>query len=121
METIEIHPLTSIEEAIKIVLQKAEQSHKRICAEFNGFILDSANSYDRNLDMYWAYMGRPNSKVDWEQRRYEIAKEMMSAVYLSNREDKRKAWNDSLPPEEIAEFAVSHADALVEKLRKNSQ
>lgn len=56
----------------------------------------------------------------WKQRRYEIAKEMMSAVYLSNREDRRTAWNDSLPPEEIAKSAVSHADALVKELRKKT-
>lgn len=56
-------------------------------------------------------------KVDWEQRRYEIAKEMLSAVYLSNREDKRTSWNDSLPPEDLAKIAVRHADALVKELR----
>lgn len=56
----------------------------------------------------------------WQQRRYEIAKEMMPAVYLSNREDRRTAWNDSLPPEEIAKNAVSHADALVKELRKKT-
>jgi hypothetical protein len=57
----------------------------------------------------------------WEQRRYEIAKEMMSAVYLSNREDKRTAWNDSLPPDEIAKSAVCFADALIKELKTTKQ
>lgn len=77
METIEIKSMTSIEDAVKLVLHTAKLSGSRVVAEFNGFILDSKNSYDKNLDLYWAYMGRADRNVNWEQRRYEIAKEML--------------------------------------------
>lgn len=77
METIEIKSVTSIEDAVKLVLHTAKLSGSRVVAEFNGFILDSKNSYDKNLDLYWAYMGRADRNVNWEQRRYEIAKEML--------------------------------------------
>ena len=77
METIEIKSMTSIEDAVKLVLHTAKLSGSRVVAEFNGFILDSKNSYDKILDLYWAYMGRADRNVNWEQRRYEIAKEML--------------------------------------------
>lgn len=54
METIEIKSMTSIEDAVKLVLHTAKLSGSRVVAEFNGFILDSKNSYDKNLDLYWA-------------------------------------------------------------------
>lgn len=71
--------MTSIEDAVKLVLHTAKLSGSRVVAEFNGFILDSKNSYDKNLDLYWAYMGRADRNVNWEQRRYEIAKTMLPA------------------------------------------
>ena len=48
------------------------------------------------------------NEPDWEQRRYEIAKEVFS-----------KSWADSiLTDEDIAEKAVAAADALVAELKK---
>lgn len=84
METIEIKSMTSIEDAVKLVLHTAKLSGSRVVAEFNGFILDSKNSYDKNLDLYWAYMGRADRNVNWEQRRYEIAKTMLPAIYTDD-------------------------------------
>lgn len=49
-------------------------------------------------------------KIDWEQRRYEIAKAMM--VTVATRE--RLAMQN---PTAIASIIVSHTDALIEKLR----
>ena len=76
--------MTSIEDAVKLVLHTAKLSGSRVVAEFNGFILDSKNSYDKNLDLYWAYMGRADRNVNWEQRRYEIAKTMLPAIYTDD-------------------------------------
>lgn len=84
METIEIKSMTSIEDAVKLVLHTAKLSGSRVVAEFNGFILDSKNSYDKNLDLYWAYMGRADRNVNWEQRRYDIAKTMLPAIYTDD-------------------------------------
>ena len=46
-----------------------------------------------------------NKAIDWEQRRYEIAKHMLS-------------YNVHYTPKVLAEKAVSFADALIEVLKK---
>lgn len=46
--------------------------------------------------------------VDWEQRRYEIAKEMFPLTYLK----KEGTMNDK------ADLAIAIADALIERLKK---
>jgi hypothetical protein len=116
METIEIKSMTSIEDAVKLVLHTAKLSGSRVVAEFNGFILDSKNSYDKNLDLYWAYMGRADRNVNWEQRRYEIAKEMLPFCM------KRAGTKfSSLTVYNIvrgsARCAVRIADALIKELK----
>ena len=47
--------------------------------------------------------------IDWEQRRYEIAKDVLCAWYASGRTDGGISTVD---------YAVSVADILIEKLKK---
>ncbi len=103
--------MTSIEEAIHVVLRTAKQKGTRVVADFNGFILDSKNSYDKNLDLYWSYMGRADKNTDWEQRRYEIAK----AMYPTCIEEYSSM--DEFRIEKGAEYAVTCADALINELK----
>ena len=49
-----------------------------------------------------------NKAIDWEQRRYEIAKHMLS-------------YNVHYTPKILAEKAVSFADALIEVLKKGGK
>ena len=51
--------------------------------------------------------------IDWEERRYEIAKDMMAA-FLSNYSDNIHSGN----PDEQAQYAVVFADALIAELKK---
>ena len=52
--------------------------------------------------------------IDWEQRRYEIAKEIYGHIYEIAFEA-----NDYMPPRElIAEDAIKYADALIDVLKK---
>ena len=53
------------------------------------------------------------SDIDWELRRYEIAKDMMAA-FLSNYSDNIHSGN----PDEQAKYAVIFADALIAELKK---
>ena len=123
MEAIEIKSMTSIEDAVKLVLHTSKLSGTRVVADFNGFILDSKNSYDKNLDLYCAYMGQKDRNVNWEQRRYEIAKAMLPAIYM---DDGNAARADHSPvngfeyktPQGCAKEAVSLADALINELKK---
>ena len=77
MEMIEIKPTTSVEDAVKKVLETSKLINQRVIADFNGFIINSKYGYDTNIDLYFAYMGEPKNGINWEQRRYEIAKEML--------------------------------------------
>lgn len=51
--------------------------------------------------------------IDWEQRRYEISKDMMAA-FLSNSCSNVYVGN----PDEQAKSAVMYADALIAELKK---
>lgn len=48
---------------------------------------------------------------DWEQRRYEIAKDILSTMFY-------RLENHSLTVEADVDFAVEVADILIEKLKK---
>ena len=55
--------------------------------------------------------------IDWEQRRYEIVKQMLPTVYEIAFEA-----NDYMPPRElIAEDAIKYADALINELKKGGE
>ena len=53
--------------------------------------------------------------IDWDQRRYEISKDVLSA-YLSNSNEMIFEGN----PEDHAKDAVEFADALIKKLREHN-
>lgn len=92
METIEMQlPFnTTLDDGIKMLRQKAEQTGMQVIARFNGFILDSqysdeeiktklTNHFMKKLTDYVEkkLTDRETCNIDWEQRRYEIAKEML--------------------------------------------
>ena len=63
------------------------------------------------------------SGIDWEQRRYEIAKDMLCAIYRDEGNERR-----SIDPgiefeyqnlESNAREAVRYANVLIEELKKN--
>ena len=54
--------------------------------------------------------------IDWEQRRYEVAKDMLAA-FLSNSCSNVYMGN----PDEQAKCAVMFADALITELKKGGQ
>lgn len=51
-------------------------------------------------------------KIDWEQRRYEIAKDIMAGMYSKTTEGR---YSNS---REIALISVRAADALIEELKR---
>ena len=59
-----------------------------------------------------------NDKIDWEQRRYEIAKELMPHFLSLWLPDKDGKWEVRHNKEMAAKESVSYADALIEELRK---
>ena len=58
-------------------------------------------------------------KIDWEQRRYEIAKEMMPVLYRQGVEVLK--YGQSFEWKEIVDGAVNFADMQIEKLKKGGE
>ena len=56
--------------------------------------------------------------IDWEQRRYEIAKEMLPAIYY---DDKPQEGEDYLTLNQAANEAVRYAEALITELKKGTE
>ena len=59
-----------------------------------------------------------NKVLDWEQRRYEIAKEMLPVIYY---DDKLKEGEDYLTLNQAANEAVRYAEALITELKKGTE
>ena len=55
------------------------------------------------------------SEIDWEQRRYEISKQMLPSIYI---EDRPQEGEDYLTLQQAAHEAVRYADALINELKK---
>ena len=62
---------------------------------------------------------KPKQEIDWEQRRYEIAKEMMPIIYRQKVTVSKQGQGIML--KDIADIAVGFADILIEKLKKGGK
>ena len=62
---------------------------------------------------------KQEQKIDWEQRRYEIAKEMMPVLYQQSAEILK--CGQSITWEETAVCALVLADTLIAKLKEQSE
>ena len=58
----------------------------------------------------------PKQAIDWEQRRYEIAKEMLPIIYWHGMEAQKHG--QSVKRKDTAYYAVIFADMLIEELMK---
>ena len=71
---------------------------------------------DMKMTRFWDFEDVEESLIDWEQRRYEISKDVLSA-FLSNSNEMIFEGN----PEDHAKDAVVFADALIKKLREHNK
>ena len=62
---------------------------------------------------------KQEQKIDWEQRRYEIAKEMLLVLYQQSAEILK--CGQSITWEEIAVCALVLADTLIAKLKEQNE
>ncbi len=60
-----------------------------------------------------------DSEIDWEQRRYEIAKEMMPVAYQESRNILLRGVD--VDKKDIAQAAVEFADMLIAELQKKKE
>ena len=61
----------------------------------------------------------PKQEIDWEQRRYEIAKEMMPVLYRQGVEVLK--YGQKFKWDGIVDGAVNFADMLIQKLKKGGE
>ncbi len=84
----------------------------------NLYVCDNMVFRECELD----FLNIEDSAIDWEQRRYELARAAMQGI-LSNGEAIDDACRtarytqDSTTPKAIARCAIVYADALIEKLK----
>ena len=75
MQVIDLNTSSSLVEAVRLVKAESYRLQERVIAEFNDFILDSNKSDEDNIKDYKAQWNKSYiDGIDWEQRRYEIAK-----------------------------------------------
>lgn len=122
METIEIKPTKYFEDAVKEVLERAKLMNQRAVAFFDDFIIDSDNGYYKNIDLYYVYKARQKKydSIDWEQRRYEIAKEMLHDC-VEYFDDISSLIDVDKRVESSTKLAIKFADALISKLKKETR
>ena len=61
----------------------------------------------------------PKQEIDWEQRRYEIAKDMLPVIYKHAMEAQKHGR--SVKRKDTADFAVAFADTLIKELKEKSE
>lgn len=61
----------------------------------------------------------PKQEIDWEQRRYEIAKEMMTEIYRHKIAVSEPG--QAIAIKDIVDVAVIFADTLIKELKKQSE
>ena len=119
MKSIDINLNTTLTEAVRIVKAKSYEIGERVVGEFNDFIIDSNKSEEDNIKAYRLKWNKEFvDGVDWEQRRYEIAKSVLPSVvskwvknYTAFVYHKADAIKDTM------EFA----DMLIEKLKEKKE
>lgn len=76
---------------------------------------------DEPIEAYITLANEPQQKkeIDWEQRRYEIAKEMLPAIYRQGVEALK--YGQSVKWEDTVNGAVNFADMLIQKLKEQGE
>ena len=62
---------------------------------------------------------QPKQEIDWEQRRYEIAKEMMYKIYRQKAAVSEQGQGIML--KDVADIAVAFADTLISTLKNKNK
>ena len=87
-------------------------------AELDNFVSGLDALKRERLEHNLNYTDMKQSEIDWEQRRYEIAKEMLPVIYV---DDNPKEGEDYLTLQQAANEAVRYADALIKELKKGDK
>lgn len=88
-------------------------------ADYAKVTLDQYDSWGNPIELGFdevEILQEPTNDIDWEQRRYEIAKEMLPITYQESRNILLRGGDVDTP--DIIESAVKFADMLITELKK---
>lgn len=81
---------------------------------------DKQESYhSRELDFMDEERCEEKCKINWEQRRYEIAKDLMTTIFRSNKAYYKDILKQKLIPDFLTRQVVMFADTLIKELKNN--
>lgn len=114
MKSIDFDLNTNLNEAVRIVKAKSYEIGERVVGEFNDFIIDSNKSEEDNIKEYRLEWNKEFvDGVDWEQRRYEIAKSLLPSAILK--------WSNTYTKDKVIEDTMAFTDMLIKRLKEEKE
>ena len=122
MKSIDFDLNTNLTEAVRIVKAKSYEIGERVVGEFNDFIIDSNKSEEDNIKAYRLEWSKEFvDGVDWEQRRYEIAKSVLPSVITKWVNIIMSSYTYTYTKDNVIDDTMTFTDMLIEKLKEKKE
>ena len=119
MKSIDFNLNTDLYEAVRMVKAKSYEIGERVVGEFNDFIIDSNKSEEDNIKAYRLEWNKEFvDGVDWEQRRYEIAKSVLPSVITKWVNVIMSSYPYTYTKDNVIDDTMTFTDMLIEKLKE---
>ena len=122
MKSIDFNLNTNLNEAVRMVKAKSYEIGERVVGEFNDFIIDSNKSEEDNIKEYRLEWNKEFvDGVDWEQRRYEIAKSVLPSVITKWVNIIMSSYTYTYTKDNVIDDTMTFTDMLIEKLKEKKE
>lgn len=122
MKSIDFNLNTNLNEAVRMVKAKSYEIGERVVGEFNDFIIDSNKSEEDNIKAYRLEWNKDFvDGVDWEQRRYEIAKSVLPSVITKWVNVIMSSYPYTYTKDNVIDDTMTFTDMLIEKLKEKKE
>lgn len=122
MKSIDFDLNTNLTEAVRMVKAKSYEIGERVVGEFNDFIIDSNKSEEDNIKAYRLEWNKEFvDGVDWEQRRYEIAKSVLPSVITKWVNIIMSSYTYTYTKDNVIDDTMTFTDMLIEKLKEKKE
>ena len=122
MKSIDFNLNTDLTEAVRMVKAKSYEIGERVVGEFNDFIIDSNKSEEDNIKAYRLEWNKEFvDGVDWEQRRYEIAKSVLPSVITKWVNIIMSSYTYTYTKDNVIDDTMTFTDMLIEKLKEKKE
>ena len=122
MKSIDFDLNTNLTEAVRMVKAKSYEIGERVVGEFNDFIIDSNKSEEDNIKAYRLEWNKDFvDGVDWEQRRYEIAKSVLPSVITKWVNIIMSSYTYTYTKDNVIDDTMTFTDMLIDKLKEKKE